>query len=264
MLTKSWKGVAIIAGSAGIIILVTLASFSLFPNPLSSSNNEVRTAANNQTSSIFYVDRCHERPALFIVDARGFETVKSMTVGLPTITQGTPVLDGPGNGAYEFVLRPGFTGYIFTTYDFCPDWTKTGDKMPIYHNSTKEIAELLNPMNYDVFRFKDKVPESENATNSDPLGMITPSEGPIARFGAVIPSENFTGVEISIPDIARIDDQSVKLTYFIIAGNNAERGTYGISFAGTCTGEILTIGDAPNENSMAVEMVKGPFYGCSS
>jgi hypothetical protein len=69
-------------------------------------------------------------------------------------------------------------------------------------------------------------------------------------------------VKIFPSNITKIDDQSVKVTYVITADNNAENGTYGIFMAGSCIGEILTIGDAPNENSMAVEMVKGPFYGC--
>jgi hypothetical protein len=176
--------------------------------------------------------------------------------------QGAPASEGLRNGVYEFVLKLGSTGYIFTTYDFCPDWTKTGDQTPIYHNSSKEIVELLNPMNHDIFKFKDKVPQSKNVT-SDPLGsMITPSDDPTARFGTIIHPENLTGVKIFPSNITKIDDQSVKVTYVITADNNAENGTYGIFMAGSCIGEILTIGDAPNENSMAVEMVKGPFYGC--
>jgi hypothetical protein len=258
---KSNKGIAIIAGTVGAIILVVLTSFSVFSYPSSSVIEKEATVGGNQTSQLFYIDRCYERPALSFVDTQGFETVKSMTNGSIPIIQGVPASEELRNGLYEFVLKPGSTGYIFTTYDFCPDWTKTGDQTPIYHNSSKEVTELLNPMNNDIFKFKDKVPE--NATSSDPLGSIaTPSDDPIARFGTTIRSENLTGAKISPSNITRIDDQSVRITYVIMANNDAENGTYGISIAGSCIGEILTIGNAPNENSMAVEMVKGPFYGC--
>ena len=262
---KSNKGIAIIAGSIGIVILVTLTSFFIFSYPSSPSVEKEATVASNQTSQLFYIDRCYERPALSIVDTQGFVTVKPMTNGSTPIIQGAPAPEELRNGVYEFVLKPGSTGYIFATYDFCPDWTKTGDQTPIYHNSSKEVVELLNPMNYDIFKYKDKVPQSENATRNDPLGSIaTPSDDPVAKFGTIIRSENLTGVKIFPSNITRIDDQSVKVTYVIMADNDAENGTYGISIVGTCTGETLTIGDAPNENSMAVEMAKGPVYGCSS
>lgn len=257
MVSKS-KRIALFAASAGI--MAALASFPLFPY-----QGSIMTVSGNKVPSVFYVDRCYERPALSIVDAQGFETVKSMTSGAPPIVQGVPAPDELRSEIYWFVLKPGSTGYIFVEYDFCPDWTKTGDKLPVYHNSTKEIAGMLNPMNRDVFMFKDKAPEPDNATKSDPLGgLITPSEDPIAKFGAIIHAENMTGVEMSVSDIAKIDDQSVKATYVIKANDDAEGKTYGISIVGACFGEILTIGDVPNENSMAVEAVKGPFYGCAS
>ena len=83
---------------------------------------------------------------------------------------------------------------------------------------------------------------------------------PIAKFNDPVNATD-VGLRICFSNLTKTGIHSVSVTYVISAEPDADKATYRITnFYGICGGEILTIGDEPNDNSF--ELVKGPYYGC--
>ena len=88
------------------------------------------------------------------------------------------------------------------------------------------------------------------------------SQLPPASNGVSAISVTEAGLKIYPPNLAKLNDHAVSVTYTISTEPSAEKQTYIITnFYGICPGELLTVGEVPNE--LSLEWAKGPFYGCS-
>ena len=69
------------------------------------------------------------------------------------------------------------------------------------------------------------------------------------------------GLRIFPSHLTKLGIHSLSVTYAISAQPDANKATYVITnFYGICPGELLTIGDKPNDYSL--QWAKGTFYGC--
>lgn len=257
---------AIAAISVSAIILYSLYT----DNSVAGSALKASEATNSGLHSdkeVFEIQQCQgSNAAVSIMNINGFIAAQPRTSATPQITSGVPT---PGReiGIYEFVLKPGTMGNITLAYDFCNDATENDTaRNSTYHTITNstELAKLFdsfNSTNHVMYKFKSQSSISDN--DKDPLGGIA-SNSEDSKFATLIPAGNSSDLRISALNLTKVNEHMVEVTYGIEASRSASNNTYHFGIYGVCWGEILTIGDGPNADSMAVEWAKGPFYGCTA
>lgn len=252
---KTKLTIAALACAAFIIAIIFGLSF--YRNPDTS-----KAAPNQNPNDQFTVTRCNDVfPTSSILETNGFATIKPRTSATPELTSGIPTT-GNEPGIYEFVLKPGSKATVTISYDFCPGINKSlvdtsGNKTT--STELKTFFDSFNSTNKGIYRLNAEAFSKSDNASKEPLGSLTTKTNVLPT--SYIPQANGTGVKILPSNITKISDQSVKVTYVIIAESSASKTTYIITnFYRTCPGEILTIGDEPNDISQ--EWAKGPFYGC--
>ncbi|AIF85043.1 hypothetical protein NTE_03008 [Candidatus Nitrososphaera evergladensis SR1] len=247
---------ALVGGLGVIIAIVFMLSFY-------SQNSLISNASPDQNlGGSFTVIRCNDvLPATSILETNGFVTIKPRTSATPELTPGVPT-SGNEPGIYEFVLKPGSTGIVTMSYDFCAgkgesvvnssDNKTTSGELKIFFDSFNSTNKGIDKLNAEAFSSSDNTPK-------DPLSSLMTKNNVLPTTH--ISHANETGVDIRTSNITRTSDHAVKVTYVISADPSSNKATYIITnFFRTCPGELLTIGDEPNEKS--AEWAKGPFYGC--
>lgn len=248
--------IAALVGGFAVMMAILFTSSFYGQNPVISN-----ISPGQNPDRQFTVTRCDTPPAASILEANGFVDIKPRTSATPELTSGVPT---PGNkpGIYEFVLKPGSTGAVAMSYDFCQgigesifnslDNKTTNEELQVFFDSFNSTSRGIYKLN------ADSLSRSSN-TSQDPFGSLTTKND--ALPAAYVPHANGTGVDIHASSITKISDQAVKVTYMVSAEPSAVNATYILTnFYGICPGELLTIGDKPNEASQ--EWSKGPFYGC--
>lgn len=162
---------------------------------------------------------CKHPGTASVEDSRGFVTVAS----------------GPLQGKYEFVLKPGSTGYITMRYNFCPDIMTSIISKPSF-TTLQDLTQFLNStrLQYDgLYRFLDDKGQT----------VITPPGGTV-------------GVSVYVSEISKLSQDSVRVTYTLNADRTAERGIYLMKLYLSCPGGILTVGEDPIADHMAWTYVR--------
>lgn len=248
--------IVIAAPGAAALIVAIIFGLSYYQNPAGS-----KTATSNQNhNDQFTVTRCNDvSPASSILETNGFATIKAMTTGQPM-----PSIPTTGNepGIYEFVLKPNSKAIVTMAYDFCPGIGKSMIDTSSNKTTSAELEtffDSFNSTNKGVYKLNVQAFSKSDDTTNDALGSLTKNNNILPT--SFIPQANGTGVKIYPSNITKISDQSIKVTYVVIAESSASKATYVITnFYRTCPGEILTIGDEPNDLSQ--KWAEGPFYGC--
>jgi hypothetical protein len=147
-------------------------------------------------------------------------------------------------GIYEFVLKPGSVGHVKMVFDFCPSVFEMQSSRTLNYSELNELFQSSNSTNQIIHKLNEKPPSNDAVLTEIPNAMDV-------------------GLRIDASDITKLNNHAVGVTYTISSEPSADKATYVITnFYGICPGELLTIGDRPNENSL--EWVKGPFYGCGA
>jgi hypothetical protein len=258
---KTKFSVIAISVGAAFILAIIFASSTFYQNSDASKNAAPTQDPNDQFTMI----RCDDVvPASSILKTSGFVMIKPRTSSAtPDLTPSVPPT-GNKSGIYEFVLKPGSKAAVTMSYDFCPGGISKSLVNTSGNKTTsaelKTFFESFNSTNKGIYKLNlDAISKSDNATNG-PLGSLATNANQLPST-EYISKANGTGVKILPSNITKVSDQSIKVTYAIIAEPSAIKATYIITnFYGICPGEILTVGDEPNEKS--AEWAKGPFYGC--
>jgi len=228
------KGILAVGAAATIIAILAI---TILP---SLGGNSIQICDNNsKTSSIKY--------------ATGFALIQPGNPFTQALQQNTDVSIQPV-GIYEFVLKPGSVGYVKMVYDFCPNAFGFQPSRTANYSELSKLFQSVNSTNQIMYRLNDK-PDNNNGTD---LMSLNDNQELITEV------LNATGVGIRIypSDLVILNSHSVSVTYAVSAEPSAYKATYVITnFYGICPAELLTVGDAPNEESR--EYAKGPFYGCS-
>jgi hypothetical protein len=245
----SRKSITIALAGAGILSII-LAFIVSSAFPLAGYGSVKPNAPSDDGSGYFTISQCEEfsvTAAASIVDVDGFVTVQPRTFATPEIVPGTPT-PGLAVGIYEFVLRPGSTGHIAMTYDFCPPQGQVADEKPLGFNivnstELRHIFDQTNSTNREMY-----VLDADAEENADLLTYVPPGSS--------------TGIKIYAEEIAKLSEHALKVNYAVTASSTIQEGTFiTANFYRVCPGEILTVGDDVNEESS--KWASGPFYGCS-
>jgi hypothetical protein len=220
---------------AVVIIIIAIVGFALIP---SLADDSIQICENNSK-------------VISIKQASGFASIQARSTS-PTLKQNTDVSIQP-IGIYEFVLKPGSTGHVKMTYDFCPNTFGFQSNRTATHSELTELFQSYNSTNQLVTYLR--IAKAEN-NNDSAIGEI-----PLAKEEYSARNATDVGLQIYTSDVTKINSHSVSLTYTIAADPSASQDTYIITnFYGICPAELLTIGDSPNEDS--IKYGKGTFYGC--
>lgn len=224
--------------------------------------NSAKADLNQNPNAQFTVTRCIDVfPASSILETNGFAAIKPRTSATPELVSGVPTT-GSEPGIYEFVLKPGSKADVTMRYDFCPGINKSltdasGNKTT--SAELKTFFDSFNSTNKGIYKLNTEAFAKSDNSTKDPLSSLTVKND--ASSTMYIQQANGTGVKIYPSNLTKISDQSIKVDYVIVADSSAAKATYILAnFYRTCPGEILTVGDEPNETSQ--EWAKGPFYGC--
>ena len=135
------------------------------------------------------------------------------------------------------------------TYDFCPgEGQVLGEEISGFR--TVSSGELR-----DIF-------DQTNSTNKEMYILNEDAQANTDRLTYVSPGSSVS-IKIYPEEITKSSDHTVKVIYAVTASPSADRATFiTTNFYRVCPGEILTIGDEMNEESL--EWARGPFYGCAS
>jgi hypothetical protein len=204
-----------------IAIGIVMTAIYSFYLPKASSNPR-----SDEKLSSFFITQCENEPAsISIAKATGFTMIVPRG-GPPLGSNNQTLADvklGQPFGIYEFVLNPSKTGHLTFLYDFCP--IKIADNGTTITNNT-QLLKFFNMF---------------NSTNQKYQHTLT----------------------VSIANLTQVNGHSVQVTYDIASAlNSTSSDTYtGIRFYKVCPGEIVTIGDKPNDR-VANAWLEGPSYGC--
>jgi hypothetical protein len=171
--------------------------------------------------------------------------------GSPAFKQDADVRVQP-IGTYEFVLKPGSTGYIKMAYDFCP--TYFGFHPSRTANYT-ELNKLIQRPDQIIHKLNDKLNNTENSGYPFQLPLASDDQQLLTGVNATD-----VGLRVHASDLTKLNSHALSATFTIFAEPNANMTTYIFTMYGICPGEILTVGEMPNDRSL--EWAKGPFYGC--
>lgn len=198
---------------------------------------------------------CDNSPkAVSITYASGFVLIQARSSS-PALKQDTDVSIQPV-GIYEFVLKPGSIGYVNVAYDFCPNAFGTQPSRTANYSELTNLFQSSTSPNYIIYKLN-----GNNASRAN-NGAFELQSNPNDQLLTEVLNVTDVGLRIDASDLTKLNTHAVSARYTISAEPTAERATYVISkFYGICPGELLTIGDTANDNSL--QWVKGPFYGCT-
>jgi hypothetical protein len=261
---KSKKGLIFtFMGIVLISIVVLLVGARSFPWP---GGEKSIGSTMDQDNGGFTITHCEEyspNVAVTITDVNGFVALESRTSATPQIIPGTPT-PGPWVGIYEFVLQPGSTGEITMVYDYCPSKGKIlDDNSPnnITLNSIelRKLFDQFNSTNHEMWRLNvDAANPDPSQQRNDSIGFFRSEPELLTR----VPPGNSSDVKIYSSEISKVNEHSIEVIYTFSASPAADEATYiTANFYKICPGEILTIGDEVNEESLVWS--SGPFYGCT-
>lgn len=127
--------------------------------------------------------------------------------------------------------------------------------MTAKYSELNELLQSSNSPNKIIYRLNDN-PSSDT---TDVLS-ITSNDKPLLTE---VLNASDVGLRIDASDLTKLNSHAIRITYTISAEASADEATYVITnFYGICPGELLTIGDRTNDNSL--HWARGPFYGCTS
>lgn len=126
------------------------------------------------------------------------------------------------SGIYEFVLKPGSTGFITLNYG------------SPYEDITAE-ERIKSAYGKTPAEFYDSMPPSIWNIDKETGSVIVDRPA----------SAEETGVSANVKDVTVLNDGSIQVVYAIESAPSAGRTTYALVMPQTCPGEILTIGETP-------------------
>jgi len=226
------KRVFIVRASAVIIGIITVIIFAVF---IGRDGSSIQVCdGSSRLASIKY--------------AAGFASTKPRSSFSPAFQQDADVSITPA-GRYEFVLQPGSLGQVKISYDFCPN------AFILAHSTTLNYSESF-PSTYSPSQTIYRLNDRPDSNTTGPLSLTLNNDQDL------LTEVNSTdvGVTIFYSDLKKLDSHTLGMTFTISAEPSADRATYVITNFGICPGELLTIGDTPNERSL--EWANGAFYGC--
>jgi len=207
-------------------------------------------AISAQTSGSIQV--CENPPTVSLTHVTGFAMIQSRPASY-TLKQDTDLSIQPV-GRYEFVLKPGSVGHVKMVYDFCPNAFLTQPSRTANYSELNKLFQSRSSPNEIIYKLNDK---PDNNTSSTGLSITSSDKQLLSE----VLNATDVGLRIFPSDLTRLGIHSLAVTYIISAEPDADKATYVITnFYGICPGELLTIGDTPNEKS--IQWAKGPFYGC--
>ena len=218
--------VAIIGGIVAAVAIIAILAFAI----------------SAQTSGSIQV--CENPPTVSLTHVTGFAMIQSRPTPY-TLRQDTDLSIQPV-GRYEFVLKPGSVGHVKMAYDFCPNTFLNQPSRTANYSELSKLFESRSSPTEIIYKLNDK---PGNNTSSD------------NQLLSEVHNATDVGLRIFPSDLTKLGIHSLAVTYIISAEPDADKATYVITnFYGICPGELLTIGDKPNENSL--QWARGPFYGC--
>ena len=229
---RSNKRTIIVGGAAAVIVAILALAISA----LTSGSIQV----------------CENTPTVSLKRATGFAMILSRPTPT-TLKQDTDLSIQPV-GTYEFVLKPGSVGHVKMAYDFCPNAFLLQPSRTANYSELNKLFQSRSSQNEMINRLNDKL---DNNTSSTGLSITSSDKQLTEALNASV-----VGLRISPTDLTKLGIHSLSVTYVVSAEPDADKATYVItSFYGICPGELLTIGDKPNDYSL--QWAKGSFYGCS-
>lgn len=207
MISKSIQKSVII----GIIVAVGFfASYQiLLISEQSNLRNEIKqiTEANGQRLASDSRIGCPMQFAYSsIIDASGFVTIDTIYKNTPKLVLGQRIT-GETAGLYNFVLKPGSTGYVTLVYEFVD---KAQNVLSGYNNF------------YD---------------------FIGPQQ--ISKLSEFSTDYNGSKISMKVANIKTLDEHSIAVTYSVSTDMSVDEGPYLMRLWQTCPGEILTVGTKP-------------------
>lgn len=234
--SRSKKGILVVAGIITIIaVLLTIPTLFL-------NSNSIQICDDGSK-------------AISITRAGGFVTIKSRSHS-PTLQQDTDVSIQPA-GIYEFVLKPGSVGHVKMTYDFCPNAFGLQPSRTANYSELNELFQSRNSTNKEViYKLNDNFNDTISGNGAFQL-LTAPTDQLLIEDN---PAK--VGLQIYPSDLTKLNAHAVSVTYTISAEPSVNKTTYVFTnFYGICPGELLTVGESPNEHSL--KWATGTFNGCS-
>src|SRR2546426_5450000 len=187
------------------------------------------------------VQVCENRPTVSLTHVTGFVTIQSRPTPY-TLKQDTDLSIQP-MGTYEFVLKPGSVGYVKMAYDFCPNAFLTQPSRTANYSELNKLFQSRSSPNEIIYKLNDK---PDNNTSSTGLSM-TSNDNLLKE----VLNATDVGLRIFPSNLTKLGIHSLSVTYAISADSDADKATYVITnFYGICPGELLTVGDKPNDYSL--------------
>jgi hypothetical protein len=208
MIQKSIKKIVITGVIISVVFFMSYQFLLMSEQPDVTNKVKQITEANGQRTASGNKIGCPIQFAYSsIMDAGGFMTIDTIYKDTPKLILGQRI-SGETAGLYNFVLKPGSTGYITLVYEFA-DITQT---------------VLSNYSNFYDFIGPQRISKLSEFPNDYSSSRII----------------------LKISDIKNLDEHSIAVTFSVAADISADEGPYLMRLWQTCPGEVLTVGTKPH------------------